>query len=266
VARIENTPPAAASLGQVDQPARVKAASTAGGVDFALLLSALQQEATGAAGGTVGATGAAAQVARWLAAGVNLGDDVQLLLGLADLPMPGRVALPGGAATGGAAPAADSVNLARLSPQERFQALKPAFVQAEKETGVPWQVQAAQWALESGWGRFTPRDMKTGRESYNLFGVKGEGPAGAVSALTTEFVGGMKVPQTARFRAYTSYAESIVEHARLLNGPYYARAHAAGADLRQWTEMLGPQNLGYATDPEYSGKLWQIIQENGWDR
>lgn len=326
MSRIENTPGVpAGSVGAAAQPQQARPAQS--GPDFAAaLLAALKQQqdntllaalqdpqdgtdsagltdALGAMGSTdatdtVGATSATEQLLRWLAAGINPGDDVRLLLGLADLPassMSGlslldraglsnglQTGLPAGAdgglavgvtetAAGGvsgtaAAAPAEGVSLARLGPQERFQALKPYFLQAEMETGVPWQIQAAQWALETGWGRSTPRDVQSGRESYNLFGIKGEGPAGSVSAMTTEVVNGMRVTQVARFRAYGSYAESIVDHARLLTGPYYAKAHAAGGDLAKWTEMLGPKGLGYATDPQYSGKLLQIIRENGWDR
>lgn len=150
--------------------------------------------------------------------------------------------------------------------QGLFRTLKPAFQQAERETGVPWPVQAAQWALETGWGEATPKDVQTGRESHNLFGIKGEGPAGSVRAVTTEVVDGQRVQEVAEFRAYHSYAQSITEHARLLTSPYYAPAFAAGKNLRAWTEQLGPQHLGYATDPDYSRKLWQIITDNGWDR
>ncbi|MDF2629527.1 MAG: Mannosyl-glycoprotein endo-beta-N-acetylglucosamidase [Symbiobacteriaceae bacterium] len=155
---------------------------------------------------------------------------------------------------------------AGTAAQERFDMLKPHFLQAERETGVPWQIQAAQWALETGWGAATPKDSATGKESFNLFGIKGTGPAGSVDASTTEFIGGRMVQVTDRFRAYNSYTESITEHARLLTSDYYKPAHAAGKNLKAWTEALGPQNLGYATDPEYSRKLWRIIVDNGWDK
>lgn len=154
----------------------------------------------------------------------------------------------------------------KAQTMERFQELKPWFVIAERETGVPWQIQAAQWALETGWGRSTPKDQRTGQESHNLFGVKGSGPAGSVTAATTEYVDGELVATTAQFRAYRSEGESILEHARLLTEPHYAKALACGRDLKAWTEQLGPENLGYATDPDYSQKLWKIITDNGWDR
>ncbi|MGE5672987.1 MAG: glycoside hydrolase family 73 protein [Mycobacterium leprae] len=152
------------------------------------------------------------------------------------------------------------------SPAERFQSLKPWFKYAEQQTGVPWQIQAAQWALETGWGQSTPRDLTSGQESNNLFGVKGQGPGGSVRAVTSEIVNGESVQEVAEFRAYGSVGESVLDHARLLTSPHYAPAMAAGKDLKAWTEQLGPQHLGYATDPNYSQKLWQIITENGWNR
>lgn len=151
------------------------------------------------------------------------------------------------------------------SAQARFLQLKPLFQQAEGATGVPWQIQAAQWALETGWGTATPKDLVTGQESHNLFGVKGTGSAGSVQAATTEVEKGRTIQTVAAFRAYGSLADSVQDHARLLASPYYAPAYAAGKDLRAWTEQLGPQGLGYATDPQYGQKLWQIITQNGWD-
>lgn len=166
----------------------------------------------------------------------------------------------GALAASGTAPGAAATG----SPAQRFAELKPHFLQSERETGVPWQVQAAQWALETGWGAATPKDLQTGQESHNLFGVKGEGPGGSVRARTKEFVNGREVETVASFRAYNSPLESIVEHAHLLTTSRYAPARAAGTDVHRWAQMLGP--LGYATDPAYGSKLSQIIRENGWDR
>lgn len=147
------------------------------------------------------------------------------------------------------------------SAAQRLQQIKPLFTLAEQQTGVPWQIQAAQWALETGWGLYTPKDATTGQESYNLFGIKGVGPAGSVSARTTEVVDGQSVAVTDQFRAYNSAAESVLEHARLLTTGRYALP--AGTSLQAWTENL--QRQGYATDPQYAGKLWQIIEQNGWE-
>jgi len=218
-----------------------------GSFDAALAMAQLQLTTDKAAG-----SGNAAQVARLIAAGARM--DTETLLS--------ALGMAGSGSSG------DDLSALLMAPRKKqgFEALKPAFLQAERETGVPWQVQAAQWALETGWGRATPKDMQTGRESYNLFGIKGAGPAGTVMAETQEFIGGRMVRQVAGFRAYHSHAEAITDHARLLTTAHYAPAQTAGKDLKAWTEMLGPQRLGYATDPQYSQKLWQIISENGWDK
>jgi flagellar protein FlgJ len=226
----------------------------------------------------------AVQVAKLLSAGVKLDPQAALALSMGNAPDSllsgllnpsdaegsdsaidwGALQLPVQLPTPATTAAAGRVSSVTGTASERFASLKPAFLQAEQHTGVPWQIQAAQWALESGWGKATPKDMGSGKESYNLFGVKGEGPAGAVQSATIEFENGRFVPRVARFRAYNSYQESITEHAQLLNSPYYAKAHAAGRNLQGWADQL--QSLGYATDPSYSQKLMNIIRENGWDK
>lgn len=262
--RIQNDQRVQVTGEQLQQAARAAGTSPEA---FAEMLRAAQEK-------TDGKEMLVSQVARLLAAG-KLDPQVAVMLSLAggtpegdlvNLNLPGytpaQVASPIPAAYAKAAVSAPASGTAL----ERFNTLKPHFLQAERETGVPWQIQAAQWALETGWGSATPKDSATGRESYNLFGIKGTGPAGSVESATTEFAGGRMVRTVDRFRAYNSYTESIVEHARLLTSDYYKPAHAAGKNLKAWTDMLGPQRLGYATDPDYSRKLWQIIRENGWDQ
>ena len=61
------------------------------------------------------------------------------------------------------------------------------------KTGVFASVTIAQAALETGWGQFIPVDKYTGKLSYNLFGVKGVGPAGSVTCQTWEVIDGKKV-------------------------------------------------------------------------
>lgn len=243
--RIQNGQRVQATPEQIQQAARATGASPEA---FAEMLKAAQEQ-------TESKEALVSQVARLLAAG-KLDPQVAVILSLT----PAQSPIPAAYAKAAAPAPASGTAL------ERFHTLEPHFLQAERETGVPWQIQAAQWALETGWGSATPTDSATGRESYNLFGIKGTGPAGSVESATTEFVGGRMVRTVDRFRAYNSYSESIVEHARLLTSDYYKPAHAAGKNLKAWTEMLGPQKLGYATDPDYSRKLWQIIRENGWDQ
>jgi hypothetical protein len=284
VTRIDGTGSRApVKVDQANQPA-AQLRPTTSTTSFDGLLKAVQQELSGQASGDQNAA-LAVQMAKLLSAGVKLDPQAALALSLGNSPdsllsgllsqsesgsdgeidwgalqLPVQLPTPAVAAAGTTGAVASVTGTAA----ERFASLKPAFLQAEKQTGVPWQIQAAQWALETGWGKATPKDMGSGKESYNLFGVKGDGPAGAVQSATIEFENGRFVPRVARFRAYGSYQESITEHAHLLSSPYYAKAHAQGRNLQGWADQL--QNLGYATDPGYSQKLMNIIRENGWDK
>ena len=269
---------------QPSGPAGTAAAANAPEAFSDVLTQAVQHLAQGQAPAT---PEEALQMARLIQAQVQMeamslaasdpdsGDDGSgLFPGLAGMPglsglsgLPDLLGLLGKSGVRSAAYAAAPVAAAQPAgpeAQARFAALKPAFQQAEKVTGVPWQIQAAQWALETGWGQFTPSDIESGRESFNLFGIKGEGPAGSVIAMTTEFIGGRMIQQPAAFRAYNSYEEAVIDHARLLTTARYAPARAAGKDLKAWATAL--QQLGYATDPDYADKLWQIISANGWDK
>ncbi|WP_083789262.1 glucosaminidase domain-containing protein [Caldicellulosiruptor kronotskyensis] len=70
--------------------------------------------------------------------------------------------------------------------------------------------------LESNYGKSVPVDKKTGQYSYDLFGIKGEGPAGSVTVTTTEYVNGKKIKIEDRFRAYNNFEESIKDHSEFL--------------------------------------------------
>jgi flagellar protein FlgJ len=132
--------------------------------------------------------------------------------------------------------------------------------QAAQTTGVPAQFILGQAALESGWGK---REIKfaDGSTSHNMFGVKAtsgwKGPT--VEAVTTEYVGGVARKTTEKFRAYSSYAESFADYARLIgNNPRYA-ATLKSTDAAQFAQSL--QKAGYATDPNYASKLTAVIQQ-----
>jgi len=161
--------------------------------------------------------------------------------------------------------AAANASLSRsVLPQAHVEAfisrLLPAAQRASQESGVPAQLIMAQAALESGWGR---REIRTsdGQPSYNLFGIKADkswkGPV--VDADTTEYVNGTPQKTRASFRAYGSYEEAFSDHGRFLSThPRYAgvlrAADPAGA-------ALGLQQAGYATDPQYGGKLIRIMKQ-----
>jgi len=129
---------------------------------------------------------------------------------------------------------------------------------AADETGIPAKLILSQAALESGWGR---REISAddGSASFNLFGIKaGSRWAGkVVHVLTTEYENGAARKVVQPFRAYGSYAESFSDYARLMSrSPRYG--DVAGADTAEEAARR-IQRAGYATDPDYAGKLISIM-------
>ena len=106
----------------------------------------------------------------------------------------------------------------------------------------------AQAALESGWNL----------EAKTLFGIKGNG----VSLVTTEYIDGVKKIVTDSFVVYKDIAEAVEGYFNLLNAERYANVRNADTYSEQCLELY---NCGYATDPDYSEKLVNIIGINSLD-
>ncbi|MGB4338918.1 MAG: glucosaminidase domain-containing protein [Bacillota bacterium] len=148
-----------------------------------------------------------------------------------------------------------------MEPRDFVRLLKPHADMVHQRTGIPVEVMLAQAALETGWLTRTVKDRVTGRDSLNLFNIKGEGPAGSVTASVVEYVKGRKVWQDARFRAYNSYEESFEDYASLIaEAPRYAPAMAVRDNPVAFAWQL--QSSGYATDPNYAKKLVAVMQQN----
>jgi len=118
----------------------------------------------------------------------------------------------------------------------------------------------AQLIQECGWNLRTPKDMHTGKESYNLGNIKGTGPAGYVTTMTTEFYGDVQIQVKSNFRAYHNYGEAIDDHLSLLKKPRYMNAGVLRATTpRAYAEAL--QRAGYATDPRYADNIMRIVNQ-----
>jgi flagellar protein FlgJ len=133
---------------------------------------------------------------------------------------------------------------------------------AAQLSGVPARLILAQAALETGWGRHE-MTADSGAKSHNLFGIKAGASWDGATAnnMTQEYVAGRKVGVREAFRAYGSYLESFVDHAKLLgNSARYAAVRQAGSP-EQAAQAL--QDCGYATDPRYAEKLVAIMQQIG---
>lgn len=147
-----------------------------------------------------------------------------------------------------------------MEPVEFVKLLKPYAVKIQENTGIPWQVIIAQAALETGWLKNPVVDVKTRQKSYNLFNIKGDGPAGSVRAIDSEYVKGRKQKVLTKFRAYNNYEESLRDYARLISkSERYAPAMKAKDNPEEFAVKL--QECGYAIDGNYAKKLIVIMRK-----
>ena len=99
-------------------------------------------------------------------------------------------------------------------------------------------------------------------QAKNLFGIKALGgwTGPTVTMPTQEYINGQWVTVEAAFRAYSSWQESLDDHARFFFvNSNYAPALAVRADPNEWAREI--QACGYATDPEYAATLIEIAQQ-----
>lgn len=142
-----------------------------------------------------------------------------------------------------------------MKPEVFIQKIVPEAVRANTRTGIPASVSIAQAILESGWGK-----SQLTKDGNNLFGIKaGTAWKGRTLVLPTkEFYKGKWVTENAKWRAYDSWEDSIVDHSTLFyNGKY----ETALSFRTQPKEFLREIATIYATDPEYFDKVWQIITQ-----
>ncbi|WP_051403473.1 stalk domain-containing protein [Schnuerera ultunensis] len=134
-----------------------------------------------------------------------------------------------------------------------------------EKTGMSAALQTAQSILETGWGQSVPVDKYSGKLSYNLFGIKGKGPAGSVIYKTWEVYNGQVYNVDAEFRAYYNVEESWDDHKSfLLNSNRYEPFRQVMHNSTQGAWAL--KRTGYATDPEYALKLMRIIKQYELER
>ena len=81
---------------------------------------------------------------------------------------------------------------------------------------------------------------------------------------TTEFSNGRSYIQTARFRTYSSWSDSVRHHGELLSKDYrYKDARQHNANWQRYLVTIAPV---YATAPDYSSKVGWFIQHYNLDR
>jgi flagellar protein FlgJ len=139
-----------------------------------------------------------------------------------------------------------------MPPSAFIGMLAQAAQDCQRKTGIPASITLAQAALESSWGARAIGN--------NLFGIKADrswtGPT--VSFATTEHLGGKDVGLVDKFRRYSSWLDSMIDHAQfLLKNPRYAPCFKETTGPG-WARAL--QACEYATDPDYAKKLIDIMR------
>lgn len=160
----------------------------------------------------------------------------------------------GGGATSGPGPVINVPNEFGTLNNSFFLKWAQYAMDSEVRTGIKASVTLAQMALESAWGNV---DI-----CNNVFGIKADrrwtGPS--CSANTSEQSGGSAYHTTAKFRSYSSYAESFDDHANfLIVNQRYTTARSKSNPF-EWANEL--QKAGYATDWQYANKLKSLMMQH----
>lgn len=124
--------------------------------------------------------------------------------------------------------------------------------------GILPSVTIAQAILESAWG-----DSGLTKAANNLFGIKWTEGCGFnyINYLTNEVIAGKVVKVNAKFRAYNTLDDSIVDHGAFI--AKYKRYESVLSSTTYYEQCSQLQKCGYATDPSYAQKLINIIEQNG---
>ncbi len=124
-----------------------------------------------------------------------------------------------------------------------------------KKSKILASLTIAQAILESGWGR----SALSQAPNYNLFGIKGDYNGAYCTFPTSEYINGRWCTVNANFRKYPSWAESLADHSALFNRwDRYANLRG-NYNYRDVCNKV--REDGYATDPSYSSKLINIIEQ-----
>ena len=128
---------------------------------------------------------------------------------------------------------------------------------AASKLGIEPEVLIAQAALETGWGKkITSMGDKS---SLNLFNIKADKrwQGSTVTVPTLEMREGIPVREFAAFRAYQTPQQSFDDYVDFIsNSPRYEQALRAESS-EEYIRALSA--AGYATDPQYSEKILQIL-------
>ena len=172
--------------------------------------------------------------------------------------------------------------------------IAPYVAKIQLETGIPWQVMAAQVCWESGYGRYEIKDMNTRERSYNLFGIKynekKHGKGNYVEAWTNEEIkpselasykikhpeiknnyevlsnGNYKVKIIAKFAKFDSMDDAFEKYKDVLLNSNFKHALASADDPIKYikdiqSQLPGEKHPTYATDSNYVNSIISLMKK-----
>ncbi|RVU55682.1 glycoside hydrolase family 73 protein [Anaerosphaera multitolerans] len=143
----------------------------------------------------------------------------------------------------------------RVNPREEYlENTKYLAMEVSKKYKLFPSVTLAQSALESNFGR---SELST--EYKNYFGIKSNSGENAVGLNTSEYIDGEEVTLKENFRRYNTKEESFNDYAKLITeaGRYESVRRAKNYE----EAAVALYESGYATDPNYSQKIIDLIEE-----
>lgn len=137
--------------------------------------------------------------------------------------------------------------------------IMPLAKKAARLLGIPPSAIISQAALETGWGQRVIQNTQ-GLSSHNLFGIKADSSwkGEKVAIRTLEVVDGSTEAVFEPFRVYQTLQQGFDDYVTFL------QSNARYTNALQQSDAEGFINeihqAGYATDPNYSNKIIQILK------
>lgn len=135
--------------------------------------------------------------------------------------------------------------------------IKAAAVEMQKKHGIYASISIAQAILESGWGTST-----LAQKYFNLYGIKAlRDWSGKVALVDTkEYKNNTWIVEKQPFRVYSSWNESIEDHALFLKKEWYAAAGVFKA-ANYLEQIKAIVSGGYCSAPGYIEKIIEIVEK-----
>ena len=141
-----------------------------------------------------------------------------------------------------------------MDKREFIQRVSKVGKEGHKKYGILPSLTISQSILESAWG--------TKHIENNIFGIKAGGSWKGKVAIrrTREWDGSKYITVESKFRAYNSFEDSIRDYLKLIGESKRYERVTRAKNYKEACRLI--YECGYATDPKYSHKLIQIIEQN----